>query len=189
MDAVTIIIVLAIVAPFILIGIRRRRARKTAGDRPLPAKFELRVQPVAGGDTITSPPLSLWAWYSSRSWLSIVTIPLSLFLIIACALFFLDSISKTTDLAAVLSRVLASYASFALIILPYFYGNWMGQMYESKKWMNYLAVGAQVGFFCLVLWATYGTHVDSGPIGTRSAEAAKQFRILNQPGRSVMNTA
>ena len=69
MDAVTIIIVLAIVAPFILIGIRHRRARerprKTAR---LPAKSELWEQPVAGEDMIASPPLSLWAWYSSRTW-------------------------------------------------------------------------------------------------------------------------
>src|SRR4051812_45522699 len=110
MDAVTMIIVLAIVAPYIVISIRQRRARERRREIPrLAAKFGLGVQVTAGRDTITSLPLSLWAWWRSCSWLTIVTvtIPLLLVLIIACGLLFdaISRISRTTDVSAVFSKV------------------------------------------------------------------------------------
>jgi hypothetical protein len=65
---------------------------------------------------------------------------------------------------AVLNRVVSIFATFLVVWLPYFFGWHLGKVYPHK-WRNYLTVAGLVAVVCLVLWTSYGTHIEnSDPI-------------------------
>jgi hypothetical protein len=77
------------------------------------------------------------------------------------------------DVHSVLDHVLSTYASFALVFVPYFFGR-LANVYK-KVWQNYLFVFASVAVFCFVLWHDYGTHIENSDPLEGGGERGQDF--------------